>query len=147
MDKDNLKKTLLEFIRYSFVGGTAAVIDLAVNFAVFYYLFNADKEDRIGVALSVAAGFTVGLVVNFILSNIFVFKSPEQREKGKSAGAFLIYATVGFIGFGFTEILTIVGVSFIGKESIWYLLLNIIVKGIVLIWNYLGRKIFVYKGK
>ena len=43
--------------------------------------------------------------------------------------------------------LTLLGTRFIGKEGIWYLLMTAVVKGIVLIWNYLGRKIFVYKGK
>ncbi len=61
--------------------------------------------------------------------------------------AFLIYAAVGVIGFGLTEGLTILGTHFIGDGGIWYLFLTCCVKGIVLVWNYIGRKIFVYKGK
>jgi len=99
------------------------------------------------VAISVAAGFIIGLAVNFILSNIFVFNDAEQKEKGKTAGAFLIYAAVGVIGFGLTEVLTLLGTMIIGDEGLWYLALTVVVKGIVLIWNYIGRKIFVYKGK
>ena len=91
--------------------------------------------------------FAVGLLVNFILSNVFVFKEKEQREKGRTVSAFLIYALVGVIGFVLTELLTICGTLIIGEGGIWYLLLTCFVKGAVLIWNYVGRKIFVYRGK
>ena len=141
------KKLLFEFLRYAVVGGVSAVIDMAVNYAVLFYLLGGTKDDKVLVAVSVAAGFVVGLLVNFILSNIFVFKEKEQKEKGKTVGAFLIYALVGVIGFGLTELLTILGTHFIGDGGIWYLVLTCFVKGVVLIWNYVGRKIFVYKGE
>ena len=71
----------------------------------------------------------------------------QQKEKGKTVGAFLIYAAVGIIGYFLTVGLTLLGTRFIGEEGIWYLLMTAVVKGIVLVWNYLGRKIFVYRGK
>lgn len=141
------KKIILEFLRYVVVGGISAVIDMGVNFVMLFHILNGTKDDKLLVAIAVAAGFIVGLAVNFILSNIFVFKEKEQREKGKTAGAFLIYTLVGVIGFGITEGLTILGTLFIGDHGIWYILLTCVVKGIVLIWNYVGRKIFVYRGK
>ncbi len=141
------KKLLLEFLRYAIVGGVSAIVDMAVNFAVLFYMLGGTKDDKGLVAISVAAGFVVGLAVNFLLSNIFVFNEKEQKEKGRTVGAFLIYALVGIIGFGLTEGLTILGTYFIGNEGIWYLVLTCFVKGIVLIWNYVGRKIFVYRGQ
>ena len=140
------KKLLLEFLRYAVVGGISAVIDMGVNFIVLFFVLNGTKDDRGLVAISVAAGFAVGLAVNFILSNLFVFKEKEQREKGKTLSAFLIYALVGVIGFGLTEGLTILGTHVIGDGGIWYLILTCFVKGAVLVWNYAGRKIFVYRG-
>ena len=119
---------------------------MGVNFIVLFFVLNGTKDDRGLVAISVAAGFAVGLAVNFILSNLFVFKEKEQREKGKTLGAFLIYTLVGVIGFGLTEALTILGTLLIGQGGIWYLLLTCFVKGVVLVWNYAGRKIFVYRG-
>ena len=141
------KKLILEFLRYAVVGGISAVIDMGVNFAMLFYVLGGTKDDKGLVALSVAAGFAVGLLVNFILSNVFVFKEKEQREKGRTVSAFLIYALVGVIGFVLTELLTICGTLIIGEGGIWYLLLTCFVKGAVLIWNYVGRKIFVYRGK
>ena len=137
----------MEFLRYAVVGGISAVIDMAVNYAMLFYILGGTKDDSGLVALSVACGFAVGLAVNFILSNIFVFKSEEQKKKGKTLGAFLIYTAVGVIGFVLTELLTILGTLVIGDSGVWYLLLTCFVKGVVLIWNYVGRKILVYRGK
>ena len=134
------RDTLFEFLRYAVVGGLAAVVDMAVNYLMLYHVFSAGKDDKTYVAISVAVGFIAGLVVNFILSNIFVFKSEEQRARGKTAGAFFIYVAVGVVGFGITELLTLLGTRFIGDHGLWYLLLSCVVKGIVLIWNYIGRK-------
>ena len=141
------KKLIMEFLRYAVVGGISAVVDMAINYAMLFYVLNGTKDDRGLVALSVACGFAVGLAVNFVLSNIFVFRSKEQKEKGKTVGAFLIYTAVGIIGFGLTELLTILGTHFIGDSGVWYLLLTCFVKGVVLIWNYVGRKVLVYRGK
>lgn len=141
------KALIIEFLRYAIVGGVSALVDMAVNYVMLFYIFGGTKDDRGLVIASVAAGFVVGLTVNFILSNVFVFKTDEQKEKGKTARGFLIYAAVGVIGFVLTELLTILGTLVIGDEGIWYLALTCFVKGVVLVWNYVGRKIFVYKGK
>ena len=141
------KKLIMEFLRYVIVGGISAVVDMAVNYCLLFYVLKGTKGDAGLVAISVAAGFIVGLAVNFILSNIFVFNDEEQKKKGKTASAFFIYAAVGVIGFILTEILTLLGTLVIGEGGVWYLILTIFVKSVVLVWNYIGRKIFVYKGK
>ncbi|HOA85615.1 MAG: GtrA family protein [Clostridiales bacterium] len=147
MEKEKIKSLFFEFLRYAVVGGVAALVDMAVNYAMLFYILGATKDDKWQVAVSVAAGFVVGIVVNYILANIFVFRTAEQRRRGMTAGAFAIYTIVGIIGFGITEGLTILGTYLIGEEGIWYIILTCVVKGIILFWNYLGRKIFVYKGK
>ena len=140
------KTVAWEFLRYVIVGGISAVIDIAVNYVFLYFVFHSDKTNLSHVGFSVAFGFIVGLIVNYILSNIFVFNTKKQKEKGQTVTAFLIYAFVGIVGFVLTEILTLVGTNIIYNSGFWYLFLTCVIKGIVLVWNYLGRKIFVYKG-
>ncbi|MBQ7290650.1 MAG: GtrA family protein [Clostridia bacterium] len=140
------KNTLFEFLRYAVVGGVAALVDMGVNYAVLYWILGATKDDKWQVAAAVTAGFVIGLIVNFVLSNIFVFRTAEQQKDGKTVKAFLIYTVVGVIGYFLTVVLTLLGTYFIGESGIWYLLLTCFVKGVVLIWNYIGRKIFVYRG-
>ena len=141
------KGLITEFLRYAIVGGVSAVVDMAVNYVMLFYILGGTKDDRGFVALSVALGFVVGLTTNFILSNVFVFKSDEQRQKGQTAGGFLIYAAVGFSGFVITELATLLGTLVIDDGGVWYLILTLAVKSVVLVWNYVGRKIFVYRGK
>lgn len=142
----NKKATLFEFLRYAVVGGIAALVDMGVNYAMLYWILGATKDDRWQVATAVTAGFVIGLIVNFALSNIFVFRTAEQQKEGKTLKAFIIYAVVGVIGYFLTVGLTLLGTFVIGESGIWYLMLTCFVKGIVLIWNYIGRKIFVYRG-
>ncbi|MBR2907946.1 MAG: GtrA family protein [Clostridia bacterium] len=137
---------IFELLRYCIVGGVAAVVDMAANYVMLYYVLSASKDVAWAVALSVTVGFIVGLTVNYILSNIFVFNKESQKKKGKTVKAFLIYAAVGVVGYFLSVGLTLLGTKFIGDTGFWYLVLTCFVKGIVLIWNYVGRKIFVYKG-
>ena len=141
------KKLIFEFLRYCIVGGVSAVVDLALNYVFLYHVFKAGTQDTLFVVLSVAIGFMAGLVCNFVLSNLFVFTTGEQKEKGKTLWAFIVFAVVGLIGLALTELLTWAGTLIIPDTGIMYLLLSCFVKGVVLIWNYVGRKIFVYKGK
>ncbi len=140
------KNNIFEFIRYIFVGGLSAVVDMGVLYIMTEFVFDG-KKDGFALTFSVGAGFLFGLFVNYLLSQLFVFTSQTQREKGKKATSFLIYAVVGLIGFALTELLMHIGMLFVSHEGLWYILLNCFVKGIVLIWNYVGRKIFVYKGE
>ena len=145
--KAETKAFLFEFLRYAVVGGISAVADMAVNYVMLYYVFGATKDDTGMVILSVAIGFVVGLLLNFFLSNIFVFTTESQQKKGKTMRAFLIFAAVGVIGLLLSELLTLLGALIIGDEGIFYIILSCFVKGIVLIWNYVGRKLFVYREK
>ncbi len=147
MEKEKRNDTLFEFLRYAVVGGISALVDMAVNYVILFFVLASTKENTLHVAVAVALGFAAGLAVNYILSNIFVFRRAEQREKGRTWRAFLIYVTVGLIGFGLTELFTLLGTRLIGEGKVWYLILTCVVKGIVLIWNYVGRKIFVYRGQ
>lgn len=141
------KKLIGEFLRYVLVGGVSAVVDMAVNYTMLFWLLGGTKDDRGLVAISVACGFLVGLAANYILSNCFVFKSEAQKKRGRTFVAFLIYAAVGIVGFFLTELLTLLGTLIISDSGIGYLILSCFVKGAVLIWNYTGRKLLVYKGQ
>lgn len=144
--EDNRKRIIFEFIRYVLVGGVSFVADTLAMALLKELLFKENCTSP-QMALCVAVGFAVGIVCNYALSNIFVFKSAEQREKGRSVSAFIIYFAVGLIGFGLTELGMWFGVKLVGADGLWYILVKCFVAGVVMIWNYVGRKIFVYRGK
>ena len=81
---DKQKSLIFEFMRYVVVGGVAFLAD-AGTMALVKELFFKENCTAWEMALCVAAGFVVGLAVNYLLSNLFVFRSAAQREKGPNA--------------------------------------------------------------
>lgn len=131
-----------EFLRYVVVGGISFLADFG-TLTLFEEVFLTGGE-KWQIFVSTAAGFIVGLAVNYILSLVFVFRAEDNKNSGKSVGAFLIFALVGIIGLGITEGLMHLGVNMLHFH---YMLTKIVAAGIVLVWNYLGRKILIFKGK
>ncbi|PKM62636.1 MAG: GtrA family protein [Firmicutes bacterium HGW-Firmicutes-21] len=143
------KQNIFEFIRYAFVGGIAFLFDTGV-LQLFYELILPDKSflffniEETKVIIATAVGFAVGLTVNYLLSIFFVFKTDKQKKESKKLSSFGIYFLVGIIGFVFTELGMIYGTKLVGADFL--VMIKMVVAGFVLIWNYVGRKIFVYKG-
>ena len=132
---------LKEFIRYALVGGIAFVCDFATLVVLREFAFHPFAW---GVYAATAAGFLVGLCVNYRLSLAYVFTDGKDRGKGRSAGAFLTFGVVGAFGLLWTELGMWAGVEGLGAN---YVIVKIVVTGLVLLWNYLGRKILVFNGK
>ena len=140
------KQLIYEFLRYVLVGGFSFLVDAGVM-ALVKELFFRENCTSLQMALCVALGFVAGLAANYLLSSLFVFRTAEQKAQGRNPRAFFIYFLVGLIGFGLTELGMYIGIGIVGSTGLWYLLVKCFVAGVVLIWNYIGRKIFVYHGR
>lgn len=117
---------------------------------------DSDIWDIISLTIATALGFVVGLIVNWVLSVKFVYRAVRNKEEAASKKSFLIFTVIGLIGLGLTELgvvllvlvfpeITIVNVTaFLGLPwEEWFA--KVIMTCIVLVWNYLGRKIFIFK--
>ncbi|HBL83780.1 MAG: hypothetical protein A2Y17_08435 [Clostridiales bacterium GWF2_38_85] len=142
------RSLILEFIRYCFVGGTAFVFDFLAYWVLIDIIFvpwlgqaYIDKY-YYPYAIAITVGFIIGLIINYVLSILWVFTTQKQQEQGKNARAFWIFTIIGIIGYGLKQLLMFIGVNLLGIDDI---LFNMIAAGIVLIWNYLARKIIVFK--
>ena len=124
----------IQFIRYIFVGGVAAVVNIGslyifTELAHLYYL------------LSNILGFILGLVTNYILSKILVFAKEEKFNK---VIEFVIYAIIGVVGLGLDTLFLWLFTSM----GIYYILSKIISTALVFIWNFGARKgLYVIAGK
>ena len=125
----------LQFFRYAFVGGIAAIVDFALLFILtdYFGLFHM---------ISAIIAFLGGLITNFTLSKILVFNSKVVEARVNSFFEFLSYAIIGIIGLGITEVILYI---FTEKIGLYYMLSKLIATFIVLIWNYLARKMLIYK--
>ncbi|MDE6746403.1 MAG: GtrA family protein [Oscillospiraceae bacterium] len=142
MDKQALDKYIKlfkEFFRYAIVGGIAFLADSGTLFVFKEFILKGGTKPEIFA--STAMGFIAGLAVNYILSIIFVFKKSENSSSGKGAKAFIVFTVIGIIGLGLTELGMYAGVYLLKWH---YLVTKVITAALVLVWNYCGRKIFVF---
>lgn len=156
---DSKKKSLIkEILRYLVAGGSAFVFDLLTKTLFHSLILPADMGtfsvfgfvNEVRVTLATTAGFIVGLIVNYLISVFFVFTTEQQKERGKGVKAFLIYLAVSLVG-----LLVNIGVTQLGcnlldiskDNTVMFMFISCVAAGVALIWNYIGRKIFVYKGE
>lgn len=139
----NLKNAdfIREFIRYLFVGGSAFFIDTGVLYSTQRFIFF--DMGKPGILIATALGFIAGLVYNYILSIFFVFKNAEEKIKGKQLESFMIFAIIGIIGLGLTELGMYLGITLLSSK--YYLFIKVVVAAVVLFWNYIARKILIFK--
>ena len=123
---------VVQLFRYVFVGGIAFVADWGM-------LVLLHEAVKINVYLATAIAFVFGLIVNFFLSKKFVFK--EKSEKTNGLGEFVTYGIIGVIGLGLTEVI----MWLLLKLSIIYMMAKVIAAVIVLLWNFIARKIILYR--
>lgn len=150
------KQLFYEIFRYLLVGGIATIFDYGAWYVFFTWVLPASLIGQtLAVIISTAMGFLVGLLVNWALSLTFVFKQVQNQEEAKSAKSFIIFAIVGLIGLVITEVgMLIANVlptfsflgfeQFLGHEWKWWFT-KVAMTCIVLVWNYLGRKILIFK--
>ena len=129
LDYNLLKK--YKIIRYFFVGGIAAVIDITL-FAIF--------AKFLGYNYLVVAffSFIVATLVNYIISIKIVFVSGTRHAKHKEV--FLVYFVSG-VGLLLNLLILYVLISLLGVEKVSS---KIIATGLVFFWNYFARKHFIF---
>jgi len=147
------KQLFLEFIRYCVVGGTAFVVETLTHLLLWKFIFT-DSQKGVNIFIVTTIGFLVGLAVNYALSVLWVFTTEKQQKQGKTVKAFLIFAVIGVVGYGMKVLLMYLGALCFGVPyadfsaelvPLKYYTVHIISAGIVLIWNYIGRKFIIFK--
>lgn len=156
---DKKKSALIkEMLRYVVSGGIATVCDILTKtlfhsvilpenmgtFSIFGFV------NELSVTISTVSGFLVGLIVNYIISICFVFTAEGQKEKGKGIKAFLIYLAVSLVGLLINLGVTQLGCNLLSvtrDDTLLFMFVSGVAACVSLVWNYIGRKIFVYKGE
>lgn len=124
------QNTLHQFVRYLFVGGFAAVIDMGTLFALSIFV-------GVNYLIAAAIGFVVGLFANYLISASWVFDTAQ-----KSKEEFALFSLIGAGGLGLTELIMWVGVD---VAQLPLLFAKIVSLALVLIWNFGLRKKLVFE--
>jgi len=119
---------ILQLIKFAVVGVIAAVVDVGVLVALKELL-------HIDVLVASALSFTASVVVNYILSMSFVFKSKNQGKLRE----FVLFVLLSIGGLCLNQFILWVGVNF---TKIYYLVIKFLAMVIVPVYNFVTRKIF-----
>ena len=114
---------------------------------------------------TISTGKRLYVFATYSLSIIFVFKGAKEDKSTQTIKAFLIFTLIGVIGLGI-KVGVQTGGNYLMSLIIGWLFDNFFIKFsyvtwvwildtfvycvatlIVLIWNYIGRKIFIFKGE
>lgn len=123
----------IQFFRYVFVGGAAFLVDGGALFLI--------EMSGVHYLVAVVFAFVIGLITNFVLSRLLVFKGNETEKS--SIVEFVVYAVIGIIGLGITEVIMYICTE---KAGLYFMVSKVIAAVIVLVWNFVARKITLYKG-
>ena len=132
------RANIKQFISYFFVGGVAAVVE----WIMFFFFANVLQ---IHYFVSTVLAFIFSTSANWILGRITTFKDNVSYKDKKAKEAVLVFA-VSAIGLLFNLVLMYLFVTVMGFDSpAGNTLSKIAATGIVFIWNFLIRKLVIYK--
>lgn len=138
-----MKKLINQIMKFGIVGALAFVID----YGVYVLLANGLQ---INYLIANIFGFTLSLIFNYLMSMKFVFERKEDTDKRKE---FITFTILSLIGLGINELIIfgcVDGVylnSAFLQEKIDIGLAKqagkIVATGIVMVYNFISRKIFI----
>lgn len=125
--KNYSEKLSVQLFKYLFVAVVAFLVDYGTLFILnsvlgLHHLFAA------------AMGFVLGLIVNYLLSMLFVFKAKTDNK----VVSFLIFLITGLIGLLMTLLLQYM---FVDILFIPVLIAKLFTTAIVFFWNFFSRRI------
>ena len=144
---------LAEIIRFLIVGGSATIVDyLAMGLVL--YLFNprlyphfyqvwigGQNPSTLATIIGTGIGFITGLIFNYVFSILFVFHEKGNSQSTKGFLLFTLFALGGLL-------IHLVGM-YLGYDILrineW--IVKTFFTIIVLIYNYITRKLFIFKAK
>ncbi len=127
-----MKKLMLQLVKFGGVGFLCFLID----FAILSLLTEAFKVNYL---VSSAIAFSVSVVVNYVLSVVFVFDVDRQKNKKRNFILFVIFSVIGLV---LTELIMKLGVDIISWD---YRIVKIAATAIIMIYNFVTRKLFLEK--
>ena len=140
-----MKKLIEQIMKFAVVGGISFVVDflvyaISVNVLHIHYI------------IAGVLGFVISVIVNYILSMKFVFVSKDDMSKQSE---FVIFVILSLIGMVLNSVILFVCIDLIYMNWMWLqgvvsieimnLAAKIVATAIVMVYNFVTRKIFLEK--
>ncbi len=128
-----MKSLFEQIIKFAGVGITAFIIDYGIMVALTE-LFGVDY------LISATISFIISVIFNYFASMRYVFTHKEGMSRKRE---FIIFVVLSVIGLLLNDLFMWVGTDFFG---ISYLITKLIATALVMIYNFVTRKIFLDAG-
>lgn len=124
-----MKKLIEQVMKFVIVGGLSFVLD----FIIYYVLTNFFSVYYLTAGFF---SFTLSLIFNYLMSMKFVFKSKDDLKKTHE---FVIFVSLSVMGLGLNLLCLYILVDLFKMND---LIAKVLVAGIVMVFNFITRKIF-----
>jgi len=137
---DYTDNEFIKIILYLFVGGTAALVEWGLFYLFFYFLlaglgFGLDTLTLVTTALA----FCLATLYHYLLGNILVFDSGSKYNKGKELSLVFLVSVMG-LAFNLAFMY-----AFVGLLNWQPMIAKVVTSCIVVVWNYLSRKKWIFR--
>ena len=125
------EKLVRQILKFGVVGGGAFLIDYSVLYLLTEFV-------GIHYLISSVISFIVSLIFNYILSIYWVF-DVTKKQTSREVFVFVILSVIGLL---INQVVMYVGSDLL---HIYYMLTKLVATLIVMVWNFVTRKIFIEK--
>lgn len=149
MDKKN--NLIQQILKFAVVGGLSFVIDFVITLIVSTVLRQFGVSVENAATIGGLFGFMISLIFNYLMSMKFVFERKDDMDRKKE---FLIFALLSAIGLGINELILYFGVMLCNSQmpaivdkypTMVTAGVKIIATGIVMVYNFVSRKMTLEK--
>ena len=123
------EKLLIQIFKFGIVGGIAFIID-------YISLIIGKEFFHFSTLLAAGIAFTISVIYNYTASVKWVFDVNSEKNKKKQFVEFISFSIVGLL---LNDLIMWICVD---KFSVYYLLSKIIATAIVMVFNFITRKMF-----
>lgn len=127
--KSKIKKLLEQLVKFGIVG----VIATLLEWIIFYICTN---QLKIHYSISTIIGFSISTIFNYWASVKWVF--DVNKEKSEKLN-FILFVVLSIVGLGLNELILWICIE---KFAIYNMIGKIIATGIVMVFNFITRKLF-----
>lgn len=124
-----MRNLIQQLLKFGVVGAIAFVID----FGVLVFL---TEVFGLNPVISATISFIASVVFNYIVSMRYVFARREDMSRTRE---FIIFVVLSVIGLGINDLLMWLGTEF---SSIDYRIVKVAATAVVMVWNFVTRKLF-----
>lgn len=128
-----MKKLIAQILKFGVVGGVAFVIDYGL-------LALLTEAFGVNYLVSATVSFTASVVFNYVASMRYVFTHKKGMSRRRE---FVVFVVLSVIGLAINNLCMWAGVELVGMH---YLVVKIGATFLVMVWNFVTRKIFLDAG-